>query len=486
MQCLADVAPILLWKHFEGLSALPRVSCNEQALALYILSFAAGLGLPARKDSYGNVLVEKPATAGMETRTKIILQAHLDMVGQKAPESSHDFAKDPIRLIREGDWLRADGTTLGADNGIGVAAALAVLESKSLKHGPLAALFTVEEEIGLKGAAHVDPSFLDGSILINLDADAIDELTIGCAGALDIRASMELRTQICPADWKSVEVKLTGLQGGHSGADIHRGRANALRLLARMLARLGDQIEWRLSGFEGGDARNAIPREARALLVYPSSAFPSLTLALRTEESVLHSELALAEPGLRLELKQCAAPVTSIEWAASLRFLDLVRACPNGVVRFSEVHVGIVETSANLGIVSLGTDGLVAMQFLLRSLIDSAKADLGESLAGLLRLAGARLQIYGDYPGWQPDLTSRILPLFSEKCEGVLGLKPRTAVVHGGLECGILRALKPSLDCISYGACIRDMHSPKESVSISSVETFFRVLTEVLAASPTA
>jgi len=470
-----------LWKHFEKLSAIPRVSEKEQAAGDYVLAVAKARGLEARRDDYGNILVTKPATPGMESRPAVVLQSHLDMVPQKVDGSAHDFLRDPLRLVSDGEWVKAVDTTLGADNGMGVCAALALLESRDIPHGPLSGLFTVEEEIGLRGAAKVKADFLPGDLLLNLDADAPDELTIGCAGAMDLRVELPVRRQVCPASWVGLQVTLGGLQGGHSGGDIHLGRGNAIRLLARLLANTGLDPEWRLARMEGGDARNAIPRQALAVVACPVAGVASLQARLQVLASQIAAELSVAEPGLFLRTEAVPVPSQVLDWPSAQTLLDLIRAAADGVIRFSEVQPGVVETSSNLGILKLGEEGPAYLQHLLRSLVDSAKAELGSLLHGLYRLGGAQVRIFGDYPGWKPDTQSRLLPLFAETCERLQGRKPRILVVHGGLECGILRALKPTMDCISYGPRIEHMHSPAERVNIASVDLYFRTLVEVLA-----
>jgi len=326
----------------------------------------------------------------------------------------------------------------------------------------------------------VKADFLPGDLLLNLDADAPDELTIGCAGAMDLRVELPVRRQVCPASWVGLQVTLGGLQGGHSGGDIHLGRGNAIRLLARLLANTGLDPEWRLARMEGGDARNAIPRQALAVVACPVAGVASLQARLQVLLSQISAELSVAEPGLFLRTEAVPVPSQVLDWPSAQTLFDLIRAAADGVIRFSEVQPGVVETSSNLGILKLGEEGPACLQHLLRSLVDSAKADAGSALHGLYRLGGAQVRIFGDYPGWKPDTQSRLLPVFAETCERLQGRKPRILVVHGGLECGILRALKPSMDCLSYGPRIEHMHSPAERVNIASVDLYFRTLVEVL------
>jgi dipeptidase D len=486
MTTLPNQHPQLLWKHFTALSAIPRPSTREQAAAAYVVSVAKARGLECKRDEAGNVWVGKPATPGLEGLAPVVLQAHLDMVPQKTKDSTHNFETDPLTLIHEGDWLHAKGTTLGADNGIGASAALAVLESRELRHGPLSALFTVEEEIGLRGAAKVSAEFLPGEFLINMDADSPEELIIGCAGAMDYRLDLPCRRQVVPEGWAGLAVSLGGMSGGHSGADIHRGRANALIALVRVLAGLGLGFEWRLASFSGGDARNAIPREGNALLVTPKASVEQLKAALQAGARMLRNEYQHSDPGMELVLGDAAPCAEALDLESAQRFFDFVRACPNGAFRFSDLQPGMVETSSNIGIIKLGSQGPAGIQIMIRSSVDSAKEEIGAAIAGLVRLAGGTGQVHGNYPGWQPSTQSRLVPLFSAACERVNGKPARIAVVHGGLECGLLKAASPGLDCISCGPLILDMHSPDERVQVSSVAAFWDILVEVLARLPAA
>ncbi len=472
--------PALLWKHFRALSAIPRVSKNEKAAADYVESQARRLGFSSQRDQAGNVLVQKPASPGLEARPGVILQSHLDMVPQKNAHSAHDFSRDPLRLIEDGEWLHADNTTLGADNGMGVAAALALLEDEQVRHGPLAALFTVEEEIGLLGAAQVKADFLPGKYLINLDADLPEELIIGCAGAANIRGEIACERSEVPGSWLGMRLRVSGLCGGHSGADIHKGRANALRLAARVLSQLCSRDFCVLASLGGGDARNAIPREAVALLALPPRLLDRALKLVEQCNAELRNELAQVEPALRVTAELSDRPIQAITEDSATRLLTLLRTCPSGVIRFSDTHPGIVETSNNLAIVSLGSDSPARVQCLARGIIDSAKTETAESIAALMRMAGGTVEVYGSYPGWQPALGSDLLPVCIEVCGEVLDKKPNAAVVHGGLECGILRAARPELDCISIGPRIEAMHSPDERVHIGSVADFYKILSELL------
>ncbi|MFA5262796.1 MAG: aminoacyl-histidine dipeptidase [Opitutaceae bacterium] len=484
MQTLFNLQPAPLWKHFAALSAIPRVSKNERAAGDYVLNFATKLGLKVERDDAGNIMVQKPAAQGCSDRAAVVLQGHLDMVGQKISGSTHDFDKDPIRLLFDGQWVHAEGTTLGADNGIGVSAILSILESTHIKHGPLTALFTVEEEIGLLGAAKIKPEFIPGEILINLDGASPEELIVGCAGASDVRAEIPCDRQPFPSKWTTLRVHLSGLLGGHSGADIHRGRANALKVIARLLSDSAGELDWRLISMSGGDARNAIPREAVAEIALHPEALAPFQSSLRAMLAAVRHELAHSDPGLTLAVSSCPAPEAVVTAKSSQRLIDFLRACPNGVLRFSDTHTGVVETSNNLAVLSLGKDGPACVQCLVRSLSDSAKLDTAETICGLARLAEGEPLIYGNYPGWEPSADSRITPLIANIAGKVLGKTPRIAVIHAGLECGIIRSINPRLDCISFGAAIEAMHSPDERVHAGSVAKFYSILAETLGSLP--
>ncbi len=484
MQTLFNLQPAPLWKHFAALSAIPRVSKNERAAGDYVLECASQLGLKAERDEAGNIMVQKQAAAGCSDRAGVVLQGHLDMVGQKISGSAHDFDKDPIRLLFDGQWVHAEGTTLGADNGIGVAAILAVLGNEKIKHGPLTALFTVEEEIGLLGAAKVKPSFVPGEILINLDGDTPEELIVGCAGAADVRVEIPCDRQPLPTGWITQRIHLSGLLGGHSGADIHRGRANALRILARLLSGSVAELNWSLISMNGGNARNAIPREAFAVIALHPEALEPFQISLQSRLAAVKHELSRSDPGLTVEITDCPSPASVITSKCSQRILDFLRACPNGVLRLSDTHLGVVETSNNLAILTLGLEGPASIQCLIRSLVDSAKIDIAETVCALAKLTGGEGLIYGNYPGWEPRVESRITPLIAAIAGQILGKAPQIAVIHAGLECGIIRSINPRLDCISFGAVIEAMHSPDERVHAGSVDKFYAILVETLNSLP--
>lgn len=480
MTHLNELQPRALWHHFLALSAIPRLSCEEGGAAKLVLDHAAALGLEARRDNYGNVLVRKPASPGHELSAAVILQAHLDMVGQKRAGSSHDFHKDPLRLHVKDGWVHATDTTLGADNGVGVAACLAVLGDRGLVHGPLSALFTVEEEIGLKGAAKVPAEFLDAPYLINLDSDSPEEVIIGCAGSLDLRLHFRADFSAIPSGWQALELRVSGCQGGHSGADIHRQRSNGLLELAGLLDSLPDAEQWRLVSFEGGDARNAIPREARAVIVCPPASLPVLSAELRQAASATATRVHTEEPGFSFEVRGIEVPSEAAGSEATRRYVEFLTRCPNGVRHFCVHPKDAVRTSSNLGVMARAGDSFTA-HFLVRSAVDEERDALGADIMELGRGLGARSEVLGCYSGWQPDATSPLVAVVSKSVQHRLGHPARTAVVHGGLECGLLKGTNPALQCISIGPRIENMHSPDERLEIRSMSEYWDILVSTLA-----
>lgn len=480
---IRELSPREVWRHFYSLTRIPRPSRHEEEVRAFIADFAQSLGLETTIDDAGNLIIRKPATPGREDRKGIILQAHLDMVPQKNAATPHDFLSDPIEPVVEGGWVHARGTTLGADNGIGVAAAMAVLESDSLQHGSIEALFTVEEESGMSGAMGLKPGLLRGEILMNLDSEEEGELFIGCAGGLDATMSFSYGEQAVPEGYAGFVIATRGLRGGHSGMDIDLGRGNANKIMNRVLQEGYLRHGLLLASIEGGSLRNAIPRESTATVALPASQAASFLEELAVLAEAIKKELSAADPGLQIEAVPAAVPVRVIEEAVFGRLLDAIRACPAGVMRMSCEMAGLVETSNNLAIVKSG-DGLVAVECLLRSSVDSARDDLAAMLRSLFDLAGAAVAFDGGYPGWKPDPASPILGSMREIYAGKFGKNPEVRAVHAGLECGIIGAAYPALDMISFGPTIRYPHSPDEKVEISSVGKFWDFLVETLRRAP--
>lgn len=478
---LADLQPSALWRHFQMLCDTPRPSKQEAALVQKILSWAEARQLWARLDQAGNVILRKPASAGLENRLGVVLQSHLDMVPQKNHHKDHDFTRDPIVPLRQGDWISADGTTLGADNGIGVAAILAIMESEDIPHGPLEALLTIDEEAGMTGAKGLEPGFLQGQLLFNLDTEDEGELYVGCAGGVDVNVALTPQWQ--PASGQAWQLLVAGLLGGHSGLDIHTGRANAIQLASRFLNRLTDRMPVALADFQGGSLRNAIPREAQVTLVVPEGQQSGLQAAWDAFCADTRARYGELEQQLELSLTGADLPARALTANQSQQLLSALEACPSHALRMSDKLAGVTETSNNLAVVRFEEDAIL-VRCLVRSLLDSARDDLARSLCGLFRLTGAEAHTRGAYPGWAPDAGSALLAMMRAVYRQHYGKEPAVKVIHAGLECGLLGAIYPHWDMISFGPTIRGAHSPDERVHIGSVQAFWECLVAGLAAVP--
>jgi dipeptidase D len=476
---IKELKPNEVWKHFYEITQVPRPSESEYKAVEFICNFGKNLGLETIKDEVGNVIIRKPATSGKEKFPGVILQTHLDMVPQKNKDKDHDFEKDPIIAYIDGDWVTADGTTLGADNGIGVAATMAILESNTLKHGPVEALFTINEEKGMVGAQNLKSGILKGKTLINLDSEDEGELYVGCAGGLDATFRFRYTEQQAPAG-ETYKISVTGMKGGHSGIDIPLGRGNANKLLFRVLKSVKSAAcDIHLSYIEGGDARNAIPRESFAMVVVPSDKVSILASVIAGIEKVVKIELQKTEPNLQIILEKTEPVATIIENDVQLRLINAINACPNAVIRMSDVFPGLVETSTNLAIVKSGK-GEVIISCLIRSSVDSAKEDLASMEESVFTLAGAESVFSGSYPGWNPNPDSLILAKMKKIYSDMYGKVPEVKAIHAGLECGLLGGIYPDWDMISCGPTIRHPHSPDEKVNIESVEKWWKFLIATL------
>ncbi len=476
---LKSLSPALVWKHFSEITQIPRPSYHEEKIRQYIVDFAAAHGLECRVDEACNVYIRKAATPGMENRKGIIMQAHLDMVPQKNNDKVFDFTTDPIEAYIDGEWVTANGTTLGADDGIGVAAILAVLEDESLPHGDIEALFTATEETGMDGAFGLKPGLLKGEILLNLDSETEGELYVGCAGGLDANMTIEYEAEAAPAGFEAVNLTVKGLKGGHSGIQIGCQRANANRLLFRLLLHTAQPFH--LASVDGGGLRNAIPREASAtLLVKDAAAFAEEVAAY---EKTVTAEFAGIEESISVKAVKCDAPERIIPDTVAMNLTRAVVGAPDGVIRMSTAMEGLVQTSTNLArVVSDGS--CIKLQCLLRSSVNSEKAALGEAIKGVFELAGAKVELTGSYDGWNPDMSSPILHAMKESYKALFGKLPAVTAIHAGLECGIIGGTYPSLDMISFGPTICYPHSPDEKVEIASVERFYNFLTDTLKNAP--
>lgn len=480
---IANLEPKIVWKHFYSLTQIPRPSKHEEEAVKFLLNFGKGLGLETIVDEVGNVVIRKPATPGMESRKGIILQAHIDMVPQKNSDKVHDFTKDPIEAYVDGEWVTANGTTLGADNGIGVAAAMAVLEDNTLVHGPIEVLITVDEETGMTGANNLKPGLLKGDILMNLDSEDEGELYVGCAGGLDANIQVTYNEEPAPADYHYYKLAVTGLKGGHSGMDIILGRANSIKLAFRFLYRVEKDLGVRITNIDGGSLRNAIPREAFVVIGVPEANTGLLEKAVKDYFEIYKQEFSAVEPDLEFKLESSDAPKTVIDQKTQSNIIRAVFGCPNGVVRMSDSMPGLVETSTNLARV-YSEDGVIYAQCLLRSSVDSSKDALADKIASIFELVDAEIEFTGAYPGWKPNMDSAILKVMSDVYKKNWGKVPDIKGIHAGLECGILGGIYPNFDMISFGPTIRFPHSPDEKVKINTVEMFWKFLVEVLKNAP--
>ena len=466
-------------EHFYSLTQIPRPSKHEDQIQDFMVKFGNDLGLETIKDEVGNVIIRKPATPGMEDRKGVVLQGHLDMVPQKNSDKVHDFKNDPIEAYIDGEWVTANGTTLGADNGIGAAAAMAVLTAKDLQHGPIEALFTSDEETGMTGAFGLKSGVLNGDILINMDSEDEGELYIGCAGGVDLNASFTYEPQAVSGDVKAYKLTVKGLKGGHSGLDIRLYRGNSNKLLFRFLRHAQEHFEMQIAEVIGGSLRNAIPRESFATVVIPAKHAANFESCVKKFEEIFVKELHVKEPDLQFFAEETKTPEQVLDADMQKRFINVVYATPNGVIRMSDDMEGMVETSTNLAIIT-ARKGKIQIACLMRSSVDSAKDDLGNMMLSLYELAGADAKLEGAYPGWKPNPDSEILTLMQGVYDGMFGKIPEIKAIHAGLECGLLGSVYPNWDMISFGPTIRFPHSPDEKVNIETVKKFWDFLVETL------
>ena len=483
MTALTELSPKLLWFFFEQICAIPHPSKHEAALSRWIQAWAQAQGLSVQEDRVGNLIIKKAATPGMEQRKSVVLQAHIDMVPQANADTPHDFTRDPIQPYIDGEWVRARGTTLGADNGIGAAACLAVLADDTLQHGPLEVLLTIDEEAGMTGAFGLEPGLLQGEILLNTDSEQDGEVYMGCAGGIDANIHFDFNSEASPLGHQALRLSVKGLRGGHSGVNIHQDRGNANKLLARLLQGACEQLPLRLAHIEGGTLRNAIPREASALLLVPENQVTRLQHLIAEHGQRLQTELQEVERNLTIELQSSEPPIHCLDGDTQQRLLAALVACPNGVIRMSQAIAGVVETSTNLGVIQ--TEGQqVYIQCLIRSLNDEGRRYVEQMTRSLFTLAGARCQLGGGYPGWAPDPASPIMALLREQHEVLFGSEPKIMVIHAGLECGLFKASYPHWDMVSFGPTIQGAHSPDERVHIPAVAHFWQLLTALLTQIP--
>lgn len=475
---IIELKPGNLWKFFYDLTQIPRPSCHEAKVIEYIKEFAESRNLNYEIDEVGNIIVKKPAVSGRENAKGVILQAHIDMVPQKNNAKKHDFLNDPIETIIDGEWLKANDTTLGADNGIGVAAILAVLDSGNIAHGPLEALFTINEETGMEGAFGLKHDQLKGEILLNLDSEDEGELFIGCAGGIDVETTTTYKEELAPMGIAH-DIVVKGLKGGHSGLDINLGRANANKLMGRILWSAHANFPITISSIRGGDLRNAIPREAHAKIIIPEKREQEFRKFFETLVGKIKNEYKIADPDIQIELNPAGAPEMVISNGDTIRIVSMLNASKNGVVRMSDEIHGLVETSLNLAIANF-IDGHGEIIYLVRSSVDSAKYAVAEELSALHLMFKCKVEFNGDYPGWNPNNDSAILKIMKNEYQELFNEEPKVMAIHAGLECGIIGGIYPGLDMISFGPTIRFPHSPDEKVKIDTVEKFWKYMVAVI------
>tara|TARA_R110002167_G_scaffold44807_5_gene134754 strand:+ start:4652 stop:6112 length:1461 start_codon:yes stop_codon:yes gene_type:complete len=475
--------PKNIWNKFADLNAVPRPSKHEERVIAFMMDFGKSLGLETTKDAVGNVIIKKPASVGMEDRKSVILQSHLDMVHQKNADTDFDFSTQGIEMYVNGDWVRAKGTTLGADNGLGVATIMALLESKDIPHPPLEALFTIDEETGMTGAKGLKGGMLKGDILLNLDTEDDDEIDIGCAGGIDITAKGVYGEIPLGDGFAAYKIEVKGLSGGHSGMDIHLGLGNANKIMNDLLIVGHKQLGLRISKIDGGGLRNAIPRESTALVAIKASDAKELDALFKDWINTIKKEFVATEPNLKIVCEPSPPPKMVMETKDQLALTAAIKNALNGVYAMSKTMKDLVETSNNIARVEVG-EGQIKIACLTRSSVEAGKMELAKDLQSTFEKAGYEVTLSGDYPGWNPNPDSDILELLRAKYKELFNEQPRVVACHAGLECGILGKNYPDVDMISFGPTIKGAHSPDERASISSLQKFWKFILEILADIP--
>ncbi len=479
MSEILKLQPAEVWRYFHEITQIPRASRKEEQIIQYLLDFAKKHNLEAKRDKADNVLISKAATKGMENSTPVILQSHTDMVCEKNSDVEHDFDNDPIVTRIDGDWVKATGTTLGGDDGIGVAASLAILAASDIQHGPLECLFTSDEETGMTGAFGLESGFMKGKILLNLDSEDEGEVFIGCAGGIDTVAEFECKTEKLADKYYACKIMVSGLNGGHSGDEIDKGLANSNKLLNRFLHRISSKTDLRLETFDGGNLRNAIPREAWAIIHVPFSDKELIRKELNIYTSEVKEEYAITEKGLQIDMETVESDAEVLTKDLSETLIKSLYACPHGVIAMSQSVKGLVETSTNLASVKF-KDNKIVIGTSQRSSVNSALYDIANMVASVFQLAGAKAEHSDGYPGWAPKLDSEILKVTEAAYERLFDEKPIVRAIHAGLECGLFLTKYPHLDMISFGPTIKGAHSPEERMNIPTVTKFWDLLVEVL------
>lgn len=477
---IKDLKPALIWQCFDEITKVPRPSCHEEQIREYLLDFASKHGVEVKTDECGNVVMRKPATPGHESAPTVVLQSHMDMVCEKNSDVEHDFMKDPIATYIDGDWVKAKGTTLGADNGIGMAAALAVMIDDTLVHGPVEALFTINEEIGLEGAQNLGKDMIKGTMLLNLDSEDDGEIFVGCAGGIDTTAIFKYNRSLSPENFIFLRVSVSGLLGGHSGSDINAGRANANKVVARFIWECSQCWPIEVSEFNGGNLRNAIPREAYAVFGVNSEHEKGVVRHLNEFAREIVNEYRSIEPSIKLTIERTERPEYCIDSDTSLRLVRALYSAPHGVYAMSTDLEGLVETSTNLAAVKMIEDDKIKVTTSQRSSVESRKADIAGQVEAHFQLAGAEVSHSDGYPGWAPNMQSPIMKIAADAYEELFGVKPAIKAIHAGLECGLFLSKYPNLDMVSFGPTMTGVHSPDEQLLIPTVDKFWKHLCRVL------
>jgi len=480
MNIFNQLTPYPVWKFFGEICSIPRLSKNEARIRKYLLDFARENGLEAKEDRIGNILIIKPASPGLQNRKTVVLQSHMDMVGEKNADYPHDWNTDPIIPVVSNDWVSAKGTTLGADDGMGIASQMAILTDKELKAGRIECLFTVDEESGMTGAINIEPDFFSGRILINLDSEDEGVLYIGCAGGMDTVGTMTYKPRPVALGSKAISISLTGLRGGHSGDEIHKGYGNSVKIMNRLLWNLSNSFNISLSSFDGGNLRNAIPRESFATIVVDSQSIDKISQWTDNFYREILEELGEIEKDLKITHRETGLPPFIMDKESQDKLLSALTCCPHGAIAWSKEMENLVETSTNLASVKFGDDNKIKIVTTQRSSIESSKRDVAAMVETCLSLAGAVVIHSEGYPGWRPNMNSEILRITGNSYKKLYGRSPNVRAIHAGLECGLIFEKFKGIDMISFGPTIRGAHTPEEKIEIRTAKMFWDLLIDVI------
>ncbi len=480
MGILSELNPAPIWIYFEEICKIPRLSKNEGKIRSYLISFASKHNLESKEDSAGNIIIIKPASPGFENRKTVVLQSHMDMVGEKNADFPHNWSTDPIVPFIEGDYVMAKGTTLGADDGVGIASQLAVLSDSNLKTGKIECLFTVDEESGMTGAINLKPDFFEGRTLLNLDSEDEGILFIGCAGGMDTVGDLTYKNTGVQSGMTGFEISITGLHGGHSGDEIHKGFGNSVKLMNRILWNLSNQFDIAITRFDGGNLRNAIPREAFAVIAADKTSKDQVIDWVMNFQTVLNEEFGEIEKDLKITIKEIQTPSSAMDKESQAKLLSSLSCCPHGVISWSREMTDLVETSTNLASVNFVGDNNIKIITTQRSSLESSKNDVAGMVESCLKLAGAKVVHSDGYPGWKPSMKSEILKITRKSYQNLFGREPLVRAIHAGLECGLIYEKFKGIDMISFGPSIRGAHTPEEKIEIRTVGMFWDLLTDVI------